>query len=390
VRVLVLTHTAQLGGAELALLRLCEALPRHVTVRVVSFEDGDLVERLRALGVEVEVLPARGAWNRQARSATASLGGALSLALGGAAHAARVGRRVRELAPDVVQSWTLKSHVVSALGRPFHRAPLVWFVHDRLTEEYLGRVNRSVLRLLLRVPAVLVANSRATARTTGRSCLVAYPGLTRGQFRPPAEVEERGLRLPLELLVLGRVSRTKGQAVVIEAMADVCARYPGARLRIVGAPLFGSEDYDEHCRVLADDLELGHAVEFVGPVEDPTVELDRATALVHASELPEPFGQVVTEAVARGVPVIATDGGGIPEILLGEDGARLGRLVPPSDASAIARAVVDLVEDAGTTLRMAQEAYERASRVFTIEGTVQVMLEAWQRAAGGSPASASG
>ena len=65
-------------------------------------------------------------------------------------------------------------------------------------------------------------------------------------------------------------------------------------------------------------------------------------------------------------------------------------MVPTSDASAIARAVVDLVEDAGTTLRMAQDAYERAARLFTIEGTVQVMLEAWQRATGRGPASASG
>lgn len=378
--VLVLTHSARLGGAELALARLCEALPDHVLLRVVTFEEGALVARLRAFGVSVEVISARGRWVRRSRADTRSLAGRLSMILGTAAHAARVARRVRELDPDVVQSWTLKSHLIAAFSRPAYRAASVWFVHDRLTEQYLGRMNRTIARLLLRTPSVVVANSHATAATTGRDCLVAYPGLSAGQFRTTSEVANRHLHLPPTLLVLGRVSPTKGQHQVIKAMKEISARYPGARLRLVGAPLFGEESYEQECRSLVGTLGLNEAVTFVGQVDDPAPELDRASALIHSSELPEPFGQVVTEAMARGVPVIATERGGIPEILVDEEGITLGRMVPPSDASAIVKAVVDLVEQPSTTLLLAQAAHRRASQEFTIERTVQVMLTAWGRA----------
>jgi len=83
-------------------------------------------------------------------------------------------------------------------------------------------------------------------------------------------------------------------------------------------------------------------VHWVGPrpdVPDLMADLD---LLGLASTQPEPFGLVVVEALACGVPVVATDAGGPPEIL-GPAGPRAGRLVPPGDPAALAAAVVDLL-----------------------------------------------
>lgn len=380
-RVLVLTHSSRLGGAELALIRLCEALPQRVTVMVIAFEEGELVARLRALGISVEVVPANARWNRRGRKDNRSLGAILSMLADTTTHAVRVALRVRRLNPDMLQSWTLKSHLISALCLPMYRGPSVWYVHDRLTDEYLGRANRKISSLLMRIPKAVVANSRATAATTGRDCFVAYPGLTNGQFRTSSEVEARGMRLPPLLVVLGRISPTKGQMQAIRALGPIRDKYPEARLRIVGSPLFGGEEYEHECRSLVSDLGLESVVDFAGQVGDPTQELDCATVLIHASELAEPFGQVVTEAMARGVPVIATDAGGIPEILT-EGGTKFGRLVPPSSDSAIAEAVIDLLENPQEAVIRARAAYRRASRLFTIDKTVEVMLEAWEWAMG--------
>ena len=73
---------------------------------------------------------------------------------------------------------------------------------------------------------------------------------------------------------------------------------------------------------------------------DPVAELDAMTVAVHASPVPEPYGQVVAEAMARGVPVVATDAGGVPEIVTGGP-APVGWLVPPGDVDALAEDRLD-------------------------------------------------
>src|SRR4029450_10847232 len=101
------------------------------------------------------------------------------------------------------------------------------------------------------------------------------------------------------------------------------------RFRLIGAPLFGHEGYEARVRAEAEMLGLGDAVEFAGFVEDPCAAIDALTVCVHASATPEPFGQVVVEAMARGVPVVATCGGGVSEIVEPWDRAPLGARVPP-------------------------------------------------------------
>ena len=95
----------------------------------------------------------------------------------------------------------------------------------------------------------------------------------------------------------------------------------------------------------------------------PAAELDRAYAaadlLVLASHA-ETYGMVVTEALARGLPVLATDVGGVPEALgHGEDGTRPGLLVPPGDPAALGAALRRWLGDAGLRERLRRAARER-------------------------------
>lgn len=183
--------------------------------------------------------------------------------------------------------------------------------------------------------------------------------------------------------MLGRISPTKGQREAIRALSILRKRVPTARLRIVGTALFGEELYERECRDLAGRLGLTDAVEFAGHSPDPREDLDRATALVHASPIPEPFGQVVTEAMARRVPVVATDAGGVRELLC-MDGQELGHLVIPSDPSALAEALSDVLARPNHAAAQANQAYDAALQHFTIERTVQVVSSAWEGAAAGS------
>src|SRR5205823_5484243 len=100
--------------------------------------------------------------------------------------------------------------------------------------------------------------------------------------------------------------------------------------------------YPESLRRQANELGIGEIVEFAGFSHNIAEELARLTVAVHASTVPEPFGQVVVEAMACGVPIVATDGGGPAETI---DHGTDGLLVPGGDAEALAGALAQLLAD---------------------------------------------
>ncbi|WP_159797148.1 glycosyltransferase [Puerhibacterium puerhi] len=390
-RVLVVGHSAQASGAELALERLLAAVdPARVQVTVLLLEHGPLAARLAAAGVPVDVLPLDAEAARTAR--TAVVGGA------GARQAvrlvplvARLALHVRRRSPDLVVTTTLKSHVLGTPAALLARRPVVWHVHDRVADDYLPRPVVLALRAAARrLPRGVVANSAATAATLpgARGLTVAYPGFAPAQA---LDAPERHAEPPAPVvLLLGRVSPTKGQLELVRAAARVLPAHPTVRFRMVGAPLFGAAGYAAAVDREVERLGLAGRVERVPPVDDPAAELDAATVLVHASPVPEPFGQVVVEAMVRGVPVVATDAGGVPEILApdgpepaadGTPAEPLGLLVPPGDVGALAAAIAAVLADPAAARRRAAAAHAAALRRFGVGVTAEAVMTAWERAA---------
>lgn len=384
-RVLAVGHTAELGGAELALTRLSAALldrpEPQVELRVVLLADGPLVERLASTGVPVTVLPADPDLVNASRGALAAASSRNVRRLLAAVRAVvRLRRVVRSERPDVVHTTTLKTHVLGLAAGWLAGVPVVWQVHDRIAEDYLPRPLVHLLRMLARRgPLAVVANSRVTAATLPgvRDLTVAYPGFAPGQAL--AHVPATRPRAPRVVGLVGRLSPTKGQLELVRAAPDVLTHHPDCRFRCIGAATFGAEDYAQEVVAEIRRLGLGDHVEVTGFVDDPAAALDELTVCVHASPVPEPFGQVVVEAMVRGVPVVATDAGGVPEILTDRDG-HLGRLVPPGDPDALARAIVATLDDEPAALAVARRAHAVALQRFAVATTAERLTEVWWRA----------
>ncbi|NYE18711.1 glycosyltransferase [Microbacterium immunditiarum] len=389
-RVLVLTHTGDVGGAETALLRLIGALDAgRFAVQVTTLEDGDLVQRLNDGGVLVSMLDA-GRLVRVTRDRTIASPFAVLRNAGDTLRTARRLRaHVRAEKPDLIVANSLKAAVLLAFTAPGTRTPWVWHLHDRLASDYLPAPVAAAMRMLARVgPRRVVANSRATAQTLGRSgrgrTTVAYPGVDASAFH--REVSD-GRDGPVG--IVGRVSRTKGQAEFLDAAEIVARSLPDVRFRIVGAALFEDRDDEEALRRRTAESELlASRVEWAGWSSDVPGELRRLGLFVHASPTPEPFGQIVVEAMLSGVPVVATDAGGVPEILDpasagGEpiaDGVRRtqsGLLVKPGDAQALARAIRWALEHRAESTDAARHAQADAADRFGIERTAAVVEGVW-------------
>ena len=157
---------------------------------------------------------------------------------------------------------------------------------------------------------------------------------------------------------LSRLHRNKGLDVMLRAFARLRAGGGAARLSIAGdGPEMGA------LKALAAALGLDEAVEFPGWVSPPADYLSTLDLFVVPSRV-EPFGLVVAESMAAGVPVIASRIDGPREIL--GDGA-LGRLVPPEDDAALAEAILAALGDWDGTLRLATAAQGHAQAYFSLE-----------------------
>jgi glycosyltransferase involved in cell wall biosynthesis len=351
-RVVYLDHTAKLSGAEIALLRLLPALT-GVEPHVILSEEGPLVGRLLAAGVSAEVLPLgrRAANLPRERVRSAALVSRESM--DAAVYSLRLAFRLRRLRPDLVHTNSLKAAFYGGLASRLAGIPVVSHVHDRLADDYLPpRAAQLARRVLHRFPHAVLAPSQMVADTLGRPATV-IPNIVFESGRRENSVPER----PLTVGMVGRITRWKGQHVFIEAFAQA---FPNGEERalIVGAPLFGREER-QYLEELHDSAaaNLTGRVHFEGFVDDIEAFFAEIDVLVHASVVPEPFGLVVLEGMAAGLPVIAADAGGPAEFITNRVD---GLLYPPGDAAALAERLRMLARDSTLRLGLGEAARRRA------------------------------
>jgi glycosyltransferase involved in cell wall biosynthesis len=381
-RILFVDHTASLGGAQLALLRLVRTLDhRRFDIRVILFSDGPLTDKLRSAGAAVEILPLSKsiiATSRHAASQSLLRVGTMLTLL---RHVVRLSRIMRIRKVDLVHTNSLKSDFIGGLAALLAGKTLIWHIHDRIAGDYMPRMTaRAFWLLALLVPSRLILNSQSSLEALKpypiTKCDVIFPGVDLAEF--PAVKSDRESFDPV-VGIVGRLSPTKGQDIFLRAASLVHRRHPNVQFQIVGSAMFNDADYEGEMRRLADSLGISAFVEFVGFVDDIGRYLPRLSILVHASTTPEPFGQVIVEAMAAGVPVVAVGTGGVPEIVVKDV---TGLLVPPADSSRLAEAICEMLENPSKTLEMATRARKRVEDLFAIQRTARMVENVYDKLLG--------
>jgi glycosyltransferase involved in cell wall biosynthesis len=382
-RVLYVDHTASMGGGEIALLNLVRHLDRvHYTPVVVLFSDGPLRQQLIDAGAEVHLLPLSPDVINTRKD---SLGGKTLLQIRNVWttfwFALKLRKKIREWKIDIVHTNSLKADIIGGVAAKLARRPLLWHVRDRIEDDYLPPLVARVFRRLARMlPDCVIANSAATLHTLGLRKLDHSAAIHSGvDFGSRVSVVHDGtfertnpqasnpVWAPV-LGLVGRISPWKGQHIFIRAASQVRERFPNARFQIIGSALFNENEYDKFIRDLTQSLAMQDSIEFTGFRTDVPDLIARMDVLVHASVVGEPFGQVVIEGMAAGKPVVATNGGGVPEIV--RDG-ETGYLVPMGDADAMAQAMTRLLENPALATRMGEQGRQRVRDHFTIQATAR-------------------
>jgi glycosyltransferase involved in cell wall biosynthesis len=152
----------------------------------------------------------------------------------------------------------------------------------------------------------------------------------------------------------------KGIEVLLQAFRDVWHRHPETRLDVIGG--FETPEYETQVRDLTRQLGLESAVRWKGFTRDVTSALREMDALVLPSLFGEGMPMVVLEALAVGLPVIATRVEGTPEVI--RDG-REGYLAQPADPTSLAQSIEKLFADRHSWCRISQQAWSRHRESFS-------------------------
>jgi glycosyltransferase involved in cell wall biosynthesis len=337
------------GGQNQALLTAAGMAARGHDVVLACRAGGALAERARAEGVAVREM---------------GFGGDLS-----PAAVLSLAAALRKMRPDVVQLHDPHAVSTGLLARRL-AGPVALVGTRRVDFGLRGPLSRRKYAACHRVIAV----SEAIAAVLRRDGLVpdrlrvVHEGVPDRPARPGGREALRELGVPEDAAVVGNVAALTGhkdQATLLAAAAKVAVRVPEARFVIVG-----EGELRSRLEALSRDLGLEGRCIFAGFRADLDRLIPAFTVFCLSSHM-EGLGTSLLDAMAFGVPVVATAAGGIPEAVI--DGIT-GRLVPPRDPDALAAGLVEALEDPARRAAWGRAGRQRFQQRFTADRMVEATL----------------
>jgi len=327
-RIMIVIPTLTAGGAARVVSNLTAAwAERRWTVHILTFDSGD------------SVFPIHPAVIRKPLNLVADSHGSRWRGLWNNLWRLRILRKeISATRPDFVLSFIDQTNVMTVLALLGTGMKVgVWENTDPANAErnrYTANWGRRCARFVYPFASAIVAQTDEAAaflRQTFGQKVVAVPN----PVPPPPSVEPMKLKRPA-IIGLGRLVQEKGFDLLLRAYAVIASRFPDWHLYI-----FGDGPLRSQLEALVNELGFSDRVELPGALNEPTVALRSGDLFVVSSHI-EGFSLVLAEAMACGLPAIATDAGGPRSIIRHEYD---GLVVPPGDAEILASAMARLMED---------------------------------------------
>jgi len=381
--VLAVLHHPVFGGPHNQLLRLSAPLSSRgwETLAVLPEAPGNAAERLRAAGIRVLQVPL----HRPRK--TVHPKPHVDWVLGFLPEISALRRVIREHHADVVQV-AGPMYPQGAIAAYLEGVPVVWQLLSLFTPLPLRCLTMPLVLFLSDVvmtTGVRTARAHPGAMRLGKRLVPFFPPVDTQEFRPDLvrrtmAREELGVSADTVLIgTVGNFNWQKGHDILVRAAHSIKPRFPRTAFRLLGSrtPTQVSS-YDSHVRKLADELGLSQDgyLKFVEPGAR-VAELLPAFDLFVMPSRAEGIPTSILEAMACGLPVIATDVGGVREVV--EEGVT-GRLVKPRDSANLAEAILDLLQKPGLRAQMGVQARQRAVERYDTSICAATHLAAYELA----------
>jgi len=355
------------GGGQISLLNFLKNMDRNKFMPlVVCPSQGTMVNMLRNIGVEVDIIKIKSLKKLHFISFISSM--------------IKLFKLIKREKIDLIHSNAGATRITtySSLVARMMRLPFIW--HVRVIDS-AGLIDRLLVPLTTKV--IVISNAVRTRfhwlKRKLDKVITVYNGVDLEEFNLGAKEnkiwKEFALDSGIPLVgIVGRLDTWKGHEYFLEAAAQVMKEIPETKFLIVGEDIDQNKKQEIKLRNLAEKLRLTDNIIFTGPRND-IPEIMLSLDIFVLSSLKEHFGRVIIEAMACGKPVIATNAGGVPEIV--KDGYT-GILVPPRDSDALARAIIDLSKDKKKVELMGGRGRKRAEELFSIEANVKKIEQVYK------------
>jgi len=353
------------GGAEKLLIPLAAKLdPERFRVIVVALTCGGPVEEeLRSLNINVRVL------RRDGRFSIFDL--------------ARLIQLMKEQDIDIIHTHLQNADIWAGLAAKLCRIKHISTFHGAYFKNSAFEFLKQRLRVIL--PDKIIAVSENTAshcirrlKVNPNKVKVIYNGVDSNRFKVGVEpsLKKREIGISDNTIVLsafGRLEIEKGHRYLIEAVSYLKTDYPNFNSKIT-VLIVGEGRLKKELMQMASELGVEEEVKFLGERDD-IAELLGITDIVVIPSLSEGFSIVALEAMAAGKPVVATNVGGMPELITNETD---GLLISPGDKSAVASAILALIENKDLAYRLSYAAKEKVTKNFSEEGMLAKIMQVYE------------
>lgn len=384
IKIAFLEEGAEIGGAEVNVLNLIQGLGKKTFNSVaICPHRGPLTESVKSIGGNVAIVSRLQIYStsmflfgKKISNPFAVIWNLISFI----PTSLKLSIFLKSASIDVLHTNSMLAHFYGAIACRLAGTKCLWHIQDIVDpRQALGLFKKGLNFAGRWLPHRIVVISEAVGKMfdggTKKKVKIVYNGTDLQKFNSSVSGnsvrEEFGIQ-PDEFVagIVGRIVHWKGHKEFLLAGKQLLNRAAHVKFLIVGDTSFGQESYLHEVKNFAKNLGIQDSVIFTGFREDTPEIFSALDVLVNASTLPEPFGLTIIEAMATGKPVIATDGGGVPEIVV--EGVT-GKLVPMKDADLLAKAMIELIENPGERKEMGRAARERVENYFLIESFVENM-----------------
>lgn len=376
-KILFLHAGAELYGADKILLEIVENIDRDKFVPLVILpEDGPLVSKIQAAGVQVRVLP-----YPILRRKFFNIRGIVDYVFSYVKFSQKLRKIVNKENVDLVHVNT--TAVLEGVWlKVFTKAKIVWHVHEIIMHPKF--IYKVICFLLQHFSDQAIAVSDATKERLTESNIVdsakvttIHNGIQRDQPENGSGYVRQRLGIPADAVVIGMVGRVnawKGQNDFIDAVEPLLKKNPAVHVILVGSAYVGEEVYEQKLFDRVASLSTKkriHLCPFTEKIADYYSAFD---IFVLPSTQPDPFPTVVLEAMSNSLPVVAYDHGGASEMIVNNE---TGFLCQPLNAKALSQKLDRLVGDRALRIRMGQKASARQEAEFSLGQFVKRIEESY-------------
>ena len=346
-----------LGGGEHSFYELLCNLPHNWKVISTVPDNGELADKFRKKGIDTCVIPMPAIRPWLIAKIVVCLKNYLKIC--------------KKLCPQLIYTNSSRAAIYGGLLGKILGIPVIWHCRVADSDFFLDTI---LTKLCDRV----IVNSNATARRFAHSALpkvkVIHNGINIQFFDKKLDQSNNFIDSSWKvILMVARASKWKRHDLAISCFEKIAHLDRKIHIIFVGNKDKHEKKWWKHLQEMTSNSRFSDRIHWIGHIEDVRTWYRAADLLLMPSEN-EPFGRVLVEAMASGVPVIAMKSGGVPEIVRHE---KDGILIPMSRSHEMADAIWRILTDDDLRMKMISSGKKRAQE-FDLESHVKMMIHAFE------------